>query len=160
MVVPNIKRYAKMMLENNCMSGKCIQKDAAIKVAHQYPGVLKMADVPGNLNEAGRRGGMGRTGFYGWKRRVQTHGLERLKDLPPIPKSRPSITTPETEAKLLSAGMAHPSRRWSSYRISSNYKWVPSVLPPVKSAPSVTGRQAFMTFGCVRKKILLMTRAN
>lgn len=93
------------------MSGKCIQKDATTKVARQYLGVLKLSDVPGNLSKTCRRGGIDRTGFYGWKRRVQTHGLERLKDLPPIPKSRPSTTTPETEAKLLSAGMAHPSRR-------------------------------------------------
>jgi hypothetical protein len=34
-----------------------------------------------------------RTRFYEYKRRFQTHGLEGLKDLPPIAKSHP-ITTP------------------------------------------------------------------
>ena len=32
---------------------------------------------------------MHRSQFYEFKRRFQTHGLEGLKDLPPIPKSPP-----------------------------------------------------------------------
>ena len=72
------------------MAGKTVEKDAAVKVARQRLSVLELAETLGNISEACRRGGMDRTSFYEWKRRFQTHGLEGLKDMPPIPKSQPN----------------------------------------------------------------------
>ncbi|MFK4766431.1 helix-turn-helix domain-containing protein [Desulfobaculum sp. SPO524] len=60
---------------------------AAEKVARQRMSVLELAESLGNVSEACRRRGMHRSQFYEYKRRFQTHGLEGLKDLPPIPKS-------------------------------------------------------------------------
>jgi len=56
------------------------------KVARQRLSVLELAQALGNVSEACRQRGMSRTQFYEYKRRFQTHGLEGLKDLPPIPK--------------------------------------------------------------------------
>jgi len=102
------------------MSGKRVEKDAATKVARQRLGVLEMAETLGNISEACRRSGMDRTSFYEWKRRFQTHGLEGLKDLPPIPKSQPNSTTPEMEEKILECSLAHPS--WGCVKLSDFLK--------------------------------------
>ena len=102
------------------MKGKVVEKDAATKVARQRLSVLEMSETLGNISEACRRGGMDRTSFYEWKRRFQTHGLEGLKDMPPIPKSQPHATTPETEAKILEASFAHPS--WGCVKLSDYLK--------------------------------------
>lgn len=102
------------------MSGKRVEKDAATKVARQRLGVLEMAETLGNISEACRRSGMDRTSFYEWKRRFQTHGLEGLKDLPPIPKSQPNATTPEMEEKILECSLAHPS--WGCVKLSDFLK--------------------------------------
>jgi len=52
---------------------------------------------------------MDRTSFYEWKRRFQTHGLEGLKDLPPIHKSHPQTVKPEVQARIVELALAHPS---------------------------------------------------
>ena len=59
---------------------------------------------------------MDRTSFYEWKRRFQTHGLDGLKDLPPIAKSHPQATPPETVEKVLSLALENPS--WGCNRLS------------------------------------------
>jgi transposase-like protein len=102
------------------MATKVVEKDARIKVARQRLSVLEMSEALGNISEACRRGGMDRTSFYEWKRRFQVHGLEGLKDLPPIPKSQPNTTTPETESKVLEASLAHPS--WGCVKLSDYLK--------------------------------------
>lgn len=102
------------------MAGKTVEKDAATKVARQRLSVLEMSEALGNISEACRRGGMDRTSFYEWKRRFQTHGLEGLKDLPPIPKSQPNATTPETETKVLEESFTHPS--WGCVKLSDYRK--------------------------------------
>ena len=102
------------------MGSKIVEKDAAMKVARQRLSVLEMSDALGNISEACRRGGMDRTSFYEWKRRFQTHGLEGLKDMPPIPKSQPNTTTPETEAKILECSLSHPS--WGCVKLSDYLK--------------------------------------
>jgi hypothetical protein len=63
--------------------------NAETKLARQRLSVLELAEMLGNVSEARRRRGMSRPQFYEYKRRFQTHGLEGLKDLPPIPKSHP-----------------------------------------------------------------------
>jgi len=102
------------------MAGKIVEKDATMKVARQRLSVLEMSEALGNISEACRRGGMDRTSFYEWKRRFQTMGLEGLKDLPPIPKSQPNTTTPETESKILETSYAHPS--WGCVKLSDYLK--------------------------------------
>ena len=99
---------------------KVIEKDASVKVARKRLSVLEMAETLGNVSEACRRGGMDRTSFYEWKRRFQTHGLEGLKDMPPIPKSQPHTTTTETERRVLQASLEHPS--WGCVKLSDFLK--------------------------------------
>ena len=61
------------------------------------------------MAEACRQRGMDRTSFYEWKRRFQTQGFEGLKDLPPIHKSHPQTTPPETVEKIRALALEHPS---------------------------------------------------
>lgn len=96
------------------------EKDAATKLAKHRLSVLEMAQSLGNISEACRRSGMDRTSFYEWKRRFQTYGLEGLKDLPPIPKSQPNSTTPETEALILECSLQHPA--WGCVKLSDFLK--------------------------------------
>jgi len=83
--------------------------DASEKIARNRLSVLELAEQLGNISEACRRRGMDRTSFYEWKRRFQTHGLEGLKDLPPIHKSHPQAVKPEVEARIIELALAHPS---------------------------------------------------
>lgn len=59
------------------------------KVIKQKMSVLELAQTLGNITDACRRRGVSRTQFYEWKRRFQTHGIEGLRDLPPIVKNHP-----------------------------------------------------------------------
>jgi hypothetical protein len=52
---------------------------------------------------------MDRTGFYAWERRFQTQGVDGLKDLPPIHKSHPQTTAPETIEKTKAQALKHPA---------------------------------------------------
>ena len=116
------------------MAEKCVEKDAATKVARQRLSVLEMAETLGNISEACRRGGMDRTSFYEWKRRFQTHGMQGLKDMPPIPKSQPNQTTPETEAAILACSLAHPS--WGCVKLSDFLKLQAMTWPAFTTAGS------------------------
>ena len=88
---------------------KVTAKDANEKLAHRRLTVLELAERLGNVTEACRRGGIDRTSFYDWKRRFQTHGLDGLKDLPPIAKSHPMTTPPEVVAQIEALALAHPA---------------------------------------------------
>jgi transposase InsO family protein len=83
--------------------------EAELKVARQRLSVLELAEKLGSVSEACRRRGMDRASFYEWKRRFQTHGIEGLKDLPPIAKSHPQAVKPEVEARILELALEHPS---------------------------------------------------
>jgi len=85
-------------------------KDAATKVARQRLNVLQLAQELGSVSKACKQGGMDRTSFYEWKRRFQTHGLEGLKDLPPVPKSHPQTTLPEVQERIAALALQHPTR--------------------------------------------------
>jgi transposase InsO family protein len=87
------------------------------KLARQRLSLLELAEALGNVSEACRRRGVSRSQFYEYKRRFQTHGLEGLKDLPPIPKSHPMTTPPEVVAKILELWLAHPA--WGCNRLSA-----------------------------------------
>jgi transposase InsO family protein len=93
---------------------------AEAKVSKHRLGVLELARVLGNISEACRRRGMGRSQFYEYKRRFQTHGLEGLKDLPPIHHSHPQTTPPETVQKILDFSDQHPA--WGCVRLSLQLK--------------------------------------
>ncbi len=83
--------------------------DADTKVAKQRLSVLDLAAKLGNVSEACRRRGMDRASFYEWKRRFQTHGLDGLKDLPPIAKTHPQAIAAEIEERIVALALEHPS---------------------------------------------------
>lgn len=95
---------------------KITTKDPAVKIAAQRMSILRLAETLGNVSEACRRTGMDRTSFYEWKRRFQTHGLEGLKDLPPIHHTHPQTTPKEVEDKILEESLKHPS--WGCVKLS------------------------------------------
>lgn len=80
------------------------------KIIKQKMSVLELAQVLGNVTDACRRRGVSRTQFYEWKRRFQTHGLEGLRDLPPVVKNHPFQTPPETIEKIKELALKHPSK--------------------------------------------------
>mgnify|MGYP000550660751 CR=1 FL=1 len=82
--------------------------DAANKLAKQRLSVLELAEALGNVSEACRRRGLSRNQFYEYKRRFQTHGVEGLKDLPPIAKSHPQTTPPEVADRIAELALEHP----------------------------------------------------
>jgi transposase InsO family protein len=95
---------------------KVTAKDPATKLAHRRLSVLELAQQLGSVSKACRQAGMDRTSFYEWKRRFQTHGLEGLKDLPPVPKSHPQTTPKETVDKVLALALENPA--WGCNRLS------------------------------------------
>lgn len=94
--------------------------DAATKLAQHRLSVLQLAEALGNAAEACRRTRMDRTSFYEYKRRFQTHGLEGLKDLPPIHHSHPATTPPEVVAQILALSLQNPA--WGCCRLSAQLK--------------------------------------
>lgn len=83
--------------------------EAELRVAHQKLSVLQLAESLRNVSEACRQRGVSRTQFYEYKRRFQTHGIEGLKDLLPIPKSNPLTTPPEQVERILALSLEHPT---------------------------------------------------
>ncbi len=84
--------------------------NAETKVIKHKLSVLELAEALGNVSAACRQRGVSRTQFYDYKRRFQTHGMEGLRDLPPIAKHHPNTTPPETVEKIKGLAMTHPSR--------------------------------------------------
>src|SRR5687768_12972436 len=92
-------------------------KDTNEKLQHRRLTVLELAERLGNVTEACRRGGIDRTSFYDWKRRFQTHGLDGLKDLPPIAKGQPMTTATAVVERIAELALAHPA--YGCYRIEA-----------------------------------------
>lgn len=82
--------------------------------------VLELAQTLGNVSEACWIKDVSRTQFYEYKRRLQTHGLEGLKDLLPIHKTHPFTTPPEEVEQLLAVSLDHPT--WGCVKLSSILK--------------------------------------
>jgi len=102
----------KQKEEAMAQAGKRLERskrDAATKLAAHRLSVLELAKELGNVAEACRRRGLDRTSFYEWKRRFQTQGFEGLKDLPPIHKSHPQTTPPETVERIKELALEHPA---------------------------------------------------
>lgn len=99
------------------------------KLAHQRLSLIELAEALGSVSEACRRRGVSRTRFYEYKRRFQTHGIEGLKDLPPIAKSHPMTTPEEVVEQVVEIAYLHPA--WGCNRASDwlKLKGV-SVSPP------------------------------
>lgn len=95
---------------------KITSKDPNEKLAHKRLSVLQLAEALGSVSTACKQAGMDRTSFYEWKRRFQTHGLEGLKDLPPIHKTHPQTTPPETVKKVINLSFEHPG--WGCVKLS------------------------------------------
>lgn len=98
------------------------------KLVKQRLSVLQLAEALGNVSEACRQRAVSRTQFYEYKRRFQTHGIEGLKDLPPIAKSHPMTTPPETVEKIKSLAHTHPA-----YGCNRLEALLPMVFPSVMS---------------------------
>jgi transposase InsO family protein len=81
---------------------------------------LELAQALGNVSEACRRRGISRSQFYEYKRRFQTHGLQGLKDLPPVHHSHPQTTPPEVVKRLLELSLHNPM--WGCVRLSDQLK--------------------------------------
>jgi len=92
-----------MTADEKCRHG------ATATLARQRMSVLQLAETLNNVSEACRQRGVSRTQFYEYKRRFQTHGMEGLKDLPPIPKSNPLTTPPEQVERILALSLEHPT---------------------------------------------------
>jgi len=90
------------------------------KIARQRLRVLQLAEALGNISVACRRRGMTRTHFYHYKRRFELHGLEGLKDLPPIHKGHPQTTPLDVVERILALSLAHPA--WGCVRLSERLK--------------------------------------
>lgn len=90
------------------------------KVARHRLSVMQLSEALGNVSEACRRRGMSRTQFYEYKRRFQTHGLEGLRDLPPVHKSHPMTTPLEVVEKILALSAEKPM--WGCTRLSQQLK--------------------------------------
>src|SRR5215212_5412218 len=90
------------------------------KLARQRLSVLDLALEMDNVSEACRRRGVSRTQFYEYKRRFQTHGIEGLKDLPPVQKSHPMATPEEVQEKIVALSLSHPA--WGCNRVSDQLK--------------------------------------
>ena len=90
------------------------------KIARQRLSVLELAQALDNVSEACRQRGISRSQFYEYKRRFQTHGLEGLKDLPPIHHNHPWTTTPEVVQRILEVSLQNPA--WGCVRLSNQLK--------------------------------------
>jgi transposase-like protein len=69
-----------------------------------------LAQELGSVSKACKQAGMDRTSFYEWKRRFQTHGLEGLKDLPPVHKSHPQTTPEHIQERIVQLALSNPTR--------------------------------------------------
>ena len=84
------------------------QRDPANNLAAHRLNVLELARELGNVTDACWRRGLDRTSFYEWRRRFRTHGFAGLNDLPPIHKSHPQTTPPETAERMKELALEHP----------------------------------------------------
>lgn len=87
---------------------KITEKHPAKKIARQRLTVLQRPERLGNITEACRQLNMDRISFYEWKRRFQTHGIDGLVDMPPIHRTHPQTTPPETVERILATSIEHP----------------------------------------------------
>jgi transposase InsO family protein len=115
-----MKLKEKIDIRESKLPNRTFVKDPSEKLALQRLKVLELAKTMGNITQACRQGGMDRTSFYSWKRRFQTHGLEGLMDLPPVPKSHPRTTPAHLRDAILALSLEHPA--WGCKRLEAELK--------------------------------------
>lgn len=103
--------------------------NAEKKIAQKRLTLLQVAERLRNVSAACRRHSVSRSQFYEYKRAFQERGFEGLLDRPPIPKSFPNETAPETREKIISFSLKHPA--WSCMRISDHLR-----LEGISASPS------------------------
>ena len=92
------------------------------ELVQQRLSALELAEALGNVSEACRRRGISETQFYEYRRRFLAHGLEGLKDLPPVHHSHPQKTPPGTVEAILSLSLTHPM--WGCVTLSEQLKLI------------------------------------
>lgn len=84
--------------------------------------VLKLAEKLGNVSEACRRRGIGRSRFYEWKHRFRKYGLAGLLDRPPVHKGHPMTKASFVVSQILELSMEHPA--WGCMHLSKELKLI------------------------------------
>src|SRR5215212_2583624 len=109
------------------------------KLARGRLSVLELAEALGNVSEACRRRGISRTQFYEYKRRFQKHGIEGLKDLPPVHKSHPMTTPEKVQEKIIALSLSHPA--WGCNRVSDQLRLegISVSAPPYRTSSTRRG---------------------
>jgi len=90
------------------------------KLAENRLKMLQFAKSLDNVSEACRKLGISRSQFYEYKKRFETHGLDGLKDLPPIHKSHPHTTPPAVVEQLLEMSWTEPG--WGCQKLSAKLR--------------------------------------
>ena len=119
------------------------------KLARGRLSVLELAEALGNVSEACRRRGVSRTQFYEYKRRFQTHGIEGLKDLPPVHKSYPMSTPEEVQQRIVQMSLSHPA--WGCNRITCERSVQPDQAAALRRSPCGSSPPRRRTFGRARE---------
>ena len=103
------------------------------KLINNRLSVLELAAALGNVAKACRHRGISRSQFYEYKRRFQTHGIEGLKDLPPIHHTHPMTTPVDHINRLIELSLQNPM--WGCTRLSNQLKLegISVSTPPVQS---------------------------
>ncbi len=90
------------------------------KLAESRLRMLQFAQTLGNVSEACRKLGVSRSQFYEYKKRFEMHGLDGLKDLPPVHRSHPQTTPPEVVEQVLELSRREPG--WGCQKLSAKLK--------------------------------------
>jgi transposase InsO family protein len=90
------------------------------KLAENRVKMLQFAETLGNVTEACRKLGISRTQFYEYKKRFEQHGIDGLRDLPPIHKTHPQTTPPEVVEHILKLSVEQPG--WGCQKVSAKLK--------------------------------------
>ena len=98
------------MAATEATTKRITDKDPAVKLARKRLSVLELAQELGSVSKACKQAGMDRTSSYEWKRRFQTHGLEGLKDLPPVHKTHPQTTPEHIQERIVELALSNPTR--------------------------------------------------
>src|SRR5215213_2999018 len=113
------------------------------KLARQRLSVLELAEALDNVSEACRRRGISRTQFYEYKRRFQTHGIEGLKDLPPVHKSHPMTTPREVQEKIVTLSLSRPG--WGCNRVSDQLKKLEGISVSAPTVQNILNKEGLGT---------------
>lgn len=97
--------------------------------------MLELAREPGNAAGACRQRGLDRAGFCEWKRRFQRQGFEGPRDLPPIHKSHPPTTPPETAERIREAGAGPSGLGLQATRGDAGHGGVGGGTPSLRESP-------------------------